>query len=109
MAPIPASAHGTTAPTAKYRDATATPRSPVTGSIATIENVALAGIAGTRTSARRRMSRRMMASNGAGQSYRRSSFIRIPEGDFLMGSDEGQIDEQPVHRVWVDTFALSVY
>ncbi len=50
-----------------------------------------------------------MASNSAGPSYRTSSFIRIPEGDFLMGSDEGQADEQPVHRVWVDTFALSVY
>jgi formylglycine-generating enzyme len=51
----------------------------------------------------------MMRSNVAGQSYRTSSFIRIPAGDFLMGSDEGHVDEQPVHRIWVDTFALSAY
>ena len=50
-----------------------------------------------------------MASNSTGQSYRTSAFVRIAEGDFLMGSDEGQVDEQPVHRVWMDTFALSVY
>jgi formylglycine-generating enzyme len=50
-----------------------------------------------------------MASNSAGPSYRTSSFVSIPEGDFLMGSDEGHVDEQPVHHVWVDAFALSVY
>jgi sulfatase modifying factor 1 len=33
----------------------------------------------------------------------------IPEGWFLMGSEEGQDDERPVHRVWVDSFDLSVY
>ncbi|MGH9173572.1 MAG: formylglycine-generating enzyme family protein [Vicinamibacterales bacterium] len=33
----------------------------------------------------------------------------MPDGPFLMGSDEGQEDEQPVHRVWVDAFELSVY
>ena len=26
-----------------------------------------------------------------------------------MGSDEGQDDEKPVHRVWVDAFELAVY
>ena len=26
-----------------------------------------------------------------------------------MGSDEGQDDESPVHRVWVDAFDLAVY
>lgn len=36
-------------------------------------------------------------------------FVRIPEGWFLMGSDDGQEDERPVHRVWVDTFELAVY
>jgi hypothetical protein len=39
-APAPASAQGTTLPTLKNREATATPTSPVTGSRATIENVA---------------------------------------------------------------------
>jgi formylglycine-generating enzyme required for sulfatase activity len=33
----------------------------------------------------------------------------IPAGHFLMGSDEGQDDERPVHRVWLDTFELAVY
>lgn len=36
-------------------------------------------------------------------------FVRIPGGHFLMGSDEGQDDERPVHRVWVDAFELAVY
>ena len=62
MAPTPASAHGTTAPTAKYREATATPRSPVTGSKATIENVAFAGTAGTRTNVSHNRSLRMSSS-----------------------------------------------
>jgi sulfatase modifying factor 1 len=30
----------------------------------------------------------------------------IPAGWFLMGSDEGQDNERPVHRVWVDGFRL---
>jgi sulfatase modifying factor 1 len=32
--------------------------------------------------------------------------VLIPEGWFLMGSDAGQENEQPVHRVWVDAFEL---
>lgn len=32
----------------------------------------------------------------------------IPAGDFLMGSDRGRANEQPVHRVWVDEFALAL-
>jgi sulfatase modifying factor 1 len=32
--------------------------------------------------------------------------VRIPEGWFLMGSDAGQENERPVHRVWVDEFEL---
>ena len=35
-------------------------------------------------------------------------FSRIPEGWFLMGSNEGHDDERPVHRVWVDAFELAV-
>lgn len=33
----------------------------------------------------------------------------VPGGAFLMGSDSGQEDERPVHRVHVDTFAMSIY
>ncbi len=35
-------------------------------------------------------------------------FVCIPAGHFLMGSDEGQDDERPVHRVWVSAFDLAV-
>jgi formylglycine-generating enzyme len=37
------------------------------------------------------------------------TFARIPDGWFLMGSDEGHDDERPVHRVWVDAFELAVW
>jgi formylglycine-generating enzyme len=37
------------------------------------------------------------------------AFVRIPEGWFQMGSDDGPADERPVHRVWVDSFELAVY
>jgi formylglycine-generating enzyme required for sulfatase activity len=33
----------------------------------------------------------------------------IPAGEFAMGSDRGQDDEQPVHRVSLDAFYLDVY
>jgi iron(II)-dependent oxidoreductase len=33
--------------------------------------------------------------------------VRIPEGWFWMGSDCGQDNERPVHRVWVDEFLLA--
>ena len=36
------------------------------------------------------------------------SLVLIPEGWFLMGSDSGQDNEKPVHRVWVDSFLLAV-
>ena len=35
--------------------------------------------------------------------------ITIPEGDFLMGSENGAANERPVHRVWVDTFGIARY
>ena len=35
------------------------------------------------------------------------SLIAIPAGWFLMGSDSGQDNERPVHRVWVDAFQLA--
>jgi formylglycine-generating enzyme len=33
--------------------------------------------------------------------------VRIPEGWFLMGSEKGQDNERPVHRVWVDAFEFA--
>jgi sulfatase modifying factor 1 len=33
--------------------------------------------------------------------------VHIPEGWFGMGSDVGQDNERPVHRVWVDEFRLA--
>jgi sulfatase modifying factor 1 len=33
--------------------------------------------------------------------------VHIPEGWFLMGSGNGQDNERPVHRVWVDAFLLA--
>jgi formylglycine-generating enzyme len=36
-------------------------------------------------------------------------FATIPAGEFLMGSDDGQDDERPAHRVYVDAFEASVY
>ena len=36
-------------------------------------------------------------------------FVTIPGSWFQMGSDDGQPDEQPAHRVWVDAFDMAVY
>lgn len=33
--------------------------------------------------------------------------VRIPEGWFLMGSETGQDNERPIHRVWVDAFEIA--
>ena len=33
--------------------------------------------------------------------------VRIPEGYFQMGSEIGQDNERPVHKVWVDAFDLA--
>ncbi|HEY3306079.1 MAG TPA: formylglycine-generating enzyme family protein [Candidatus Binatia bacterium] len=35
--------------------------------------------------------------------------IPIPEGDFLMGSEDGMDNEKPVHRVWVDGFSIGKF
>ncbi|MGE0043613.1 MAG: formylglycine-generating enzyme family protein [Vicinamibacterales bacterium] len=37
------------------------------------------------------------------------TFVHIPAGTFLMGSDDGQADERPVHEVAVDAFRLAVH
>ena len=36
------------------------------------------------------------------------TFVPIPGGWFNMGSEVGQADEGPVHRVWVDPFQMAV-
>ena len=33
---------------------------------------------------------------------------RIPGQFFLMGSEDGLLDERPVHRVWIDAFEIGV-
>lgn len=33
--------------------------------------------------------------------------VTIPEGYFLMGCDRGARNERPVHRVWIDRFAMA--
>jgi formylglycine-generating enzyme len=35
--------------------------------------------------------------------------VTIPAGCFFMGSEVGQDNERPVHRVWVDAFHLAAY
>ncbi len=37
------------------------------------------------------------------------TFVRIPEGWFQMGSEDGPEDTRPVHRVWVDTFEMAIH
>jgi formylglycine-generating enzyme required for sulfatase activity len=36
-------------------------------------------------------------------------FARVPGGDFCMGADDGDEDERPAHRAWVDDFFLAVH
>ena len=35
--------------------------------------------------------------------------VPIPEGCFLMGCEQGQDEERPVHRVWVDAFEMAAF
>ena len=35
--------------------------------------------------------------------------IGVPQGDYLMGSDNGVENEAPIHSVWVDAFAIAKY
>jgi len=35
--------------------------------------------------------------------------VWIPAGSFMMGSEDGDGDEQPIHEVYVDTYAIDVY
>jgi formylglycine-generating enzyme required for sulfatase activity len=36
-------------------------------------------------------------------------FAEVPAGAFLMGSDQGQDDERPVHEVYVDAFRMAIF
>jgi formylglycine-generating enzyme len=36
-------------------------------------------------------------------------FAEVPAGAFLMGSDQGQDDERPVHEVYVDAFLMAIF
>jgi sulfatase modifying factor 1 len=36
-----------------------------------------------------------------------ADYVEIPAGWFLMGDDQGQDDERPVHRVWIDWFEMA--
>ncbi len=38
-----------------------------------------------------------------------NDMVLIPEGEFLMGSDHGHIDETPVHKVYLDAFHIDKY
>jgi len=42
-----------------------------------------------------------------GEKLNGPAMVRIPEEWFLMGSENGQDNERPVHRVWVDAFELA--
>jgi formylglycine-generating enzyme required for sulfatase activity len=39
--------------------------------------------------------------------YPKPEMVVIPEGDFLMGCNQGAGNERPVHRVWIDRFAIA--
>lgn len=41
------------------------------------------------------------------QTFIEPEMVHIPAGDFLMGSESGAANEAPVHRVWVDAFAIA--
>jgi len=38
-----------------------------------------------------------------------STMVKIPSGDFMMGSNSGGNDEKPVHRVYINSFKMGKY
>ena len=36
-------------------------------------------------------------------------FVRVPEGEFWMGSDQGRDDERPCRKVWLDAYWIGRY
>src|SRR5688572_22123107 len=59
----------------------------------------------------RRMSRESSSSDEptAGDHIDCEIFVRIPEGWFQMGSEDGPEDTRPVHPVWVDAFEMAIH
>jgi formylglycine-generating enzyme required for sulfatase activity len=51
----------------------------------------------------------MAASRNSSTFELASAFASIPGGWFIMGTDRGQDDERPPHRVFVDPFELAAY
>jgi len=37
------------------------------------------------------------------------AMVSIPAGEFTMGSQDGDVDERPAHKVYVDAFSMDVY
>jgi formylglycine-generating enzyme len=54
------------------------------------------------------MSLQPISSASQQSSFTEPELVRIPEGWFFMGSEVGQENERPVHRVWVDAFQLGM-
>jgi sulfatase modifying factor 1 len=54
------------------------------------------------------MSETVPADSGRPDGFVEPRMVRIPEVWFLMGSDAGQDNERPVHRVWVDAFDFAI-
>src|SRR5262245_30061505 len=79
-APTPASAHGTTLPTAKNFEATATPRSPLAGSKPTIEKVDTRPVSGGTEAMAPRETRNPPRTSPARPVIR---IQRLPPGDVL--------------------------
>jgi sulfatase modifying factor 1 len=36
-------------------------------------------------------------------------FVRVPPGEFTMGTDDGDEDERPAHRVYLDAYYISIH
>jgi formylglycine-generating enzyme required for sulfatase activity len=53
------------------------------------------------------MSSSRLTNPAAGVSFTEPKLALIPAGWFSMGSESGQENERPVHRVWVDSFYLA--
>lgn len=53
------------------------------------------------------MTETLPAASGARAGFIEPRMVRIPEGWFLMGSESGQDNERPVHRVFVNEFELA--
>ena len=45
----------------------------------------------------------------ASAQYHEKSMALVPAGEFMMGSSMGDADEQPMHRVYVETFFMDKY